>query len=77
MLPSDSMFPSVSLGRRPVFLIALALLIAGRGLSVVCAAHYSLYLIAVFLGHSGLTSLSFAATTIGKEKEPAADIFPK
>lgn len=58
---------SDSLGRRPVFLMSLALLITGRGLSVVSTAHYPLYLIAIFLGHSGLTSLSFAATTIGIE----------
>jgi hypothetical protein len=70
------MFPFISLGRRPVFLISLVLLITGRGLSVLSAASYPLYLITVFLGHSGLTSLSFAATTIGKETDIPADIFP-
>jgi len=77
MLPSEGMFPFASLGRRPVFLISLALLITGRGLSIFSAAHYPLYLITVFLGHSGLTSLSFAATTIGKEKDTPADNFPE
>jgi predicted MFS family arabinose efflux permease len=71
------MFPFASIGRRPVFLISLALLITGRGLSVMSAAYYPLYLITVFLGHSGLTSLSFAATTIGKEKDTAANKFPE
>jgi hypothetical protein len=71
------MFPFASIGRRPVFLILLAVLITGRGLSVITAAYYQLYLITVFLGHSGLTSLSFAATTICKEKGTAANKFPE
>jgi predicted MFS family arabinose efflux permease len=71
------MFPFVRFGRRPVFLLALALLITGRGLSVVSAAYYPLYLFTVFLGHSGLTSLSFAATTIGKEKDTPTDKCPE
>jgi hypothetical protein len=50
-----------------VFLVALALLIVGRGLSVVAAPHYFLYLVTVFIGHSSLSSLCFAATTTGKE----------
>jgi hypothetical protein len=60
-------FLSPSIGRRPVFLIALALLIVGRGLSVVAVPHYFLYLVTVFIGHSSLSSLCFAATTTGKE----------
>jgi hypothetical protein len=64
---SDWTFLSPSIGRRPVFLIALALLIVGRGLSVVAVPHYFLYLVTVFVGHSSLSSLCFAATTTGKE----------
>ncbi|XP_069687214.1 organic cation transporter protein-like isoform X1 [Periplaneta americana] len=58
---------SDTVGRRPVFLITLALLIVGRGLSVLTPSYYWLYLVTVFLGHSALSSLCFAATTIGIE----------
>ncbi|PNF18176.1 hypothetical protein B7P43_G01824 [Cryptotermes secundus] len=62
---------SDTIGRRPVFLLALTLLIVGRGLSVVAAPHYYLYLVTVFIGHSSLSSLCFAATTTGIELSSA------
>ncbi|PSN35676.1 hypothetical protein C0J52_21767 [Blattella germanica] len=55
-----------SIGRRPVFLLSLILVILGKGF-VPASTHYLYYIATVFIGHSALSSLCYAASSIGIE----------